>query len=428
MKYLYLLFFFATIITVNLKAQECDEISQAQGYASQIFYDIATKTSTSFSHEDWDIAFGVDGFSSAVLVNEGVASSQAAPPAQIALFASTSNDFATADTLEITDRLYNDEVSWEDGAFNIIADTADPFDLGWGSYSPATQTVTGDQVYFLLDRAGVYRKIVIESLISGTYTFRYANLDGTNEQTVSINKTDFAGKTMAYFSFANGVVDLEPDSWDLLFTRYVTPLPDGEGNILDYTVTGVLHNKGITVAELSGVDPFNESVPSDENQYETALDVIGFDWKSFDLGTFSWNIPDDLVYFVRKADGTIYRMQFVDFQGSSTGITTVCSVDEGLISSLDRLPAFAESVSLFPNPARQFTHLQITTKLSGNAKGKLTLLNAFGQVIPGTQHQVALVPGENKLALDLNKIPSGQYLVQLCLADSVIVQPLVITQ
>ncbi|MEL6357993.1 MAG: HmuY family protein, partial [Bacteroidota bacterium] len=308
MKTLLLIPICSLALTISLNAQ-FQQVTQGAGYANQVYYDIATNTSTTITHEDWDIAFGVSGFSSSVVVNEGVISSQSDPAQQIELYASSATDFTTADTSQITERIHNNEVSWEAGAFNHVAIPGDPFDLGWGSYNPATQTVNGSRVFFLLGRDGVYRKLMIESLISGVYTFRHALLDGSEEMMVTVDKTAFIGKNMAYYSFNDGVVDLEPTDWDLLFTRYTTPLPDDEGNILQYTVTGVLHNIGIGVAELSGVDPETTETPLSKDEYDETLNVIGFDWKSFDLSTFSWSIPEDLVYFVRNEEDQVWRIQ-----------------------------------------------------------------------------------------------------------------------
>ncbi|MEL6275224.1 MAG: HmuY family protein, partial [Bacteroidota bacterium] len=180
MKTLLLIPICSLALTISLNAQ-FQQVTQGAGYANQVYYDIATNTSTAITHEDWDIAFGVSGFSSSVVVNEGVISSQSDPAQQIELYASSATDFTTADTSQITERIHNNEVSWEAGAFNHVAIPGDPFDLGWGSYNPATQTVNGSRVFFLLGRDGVYRKLMIESLISGVYTFRHALLDGSED-------------------------------------------------------------------------------------------------------------------------------------------------------------------------------------------------------------------------------------------------------
>ncbi|MEM9835473.1 MAG: hypothetical protein AAF828_03170 [Bacteroidota bacterium] len=162
-----------------LRAQ-LQQVSQGNGYAEQIFYSIEDGSTTAITHDEWDIAFGVNIFTSAIFVNEATASGGAPGSVQgVELYASTATDFATADTSMITEQLHNDEASWSAGAFNLIAVAEDPFDLGWGRYNTQTQAVTGNRIYFIVDRTGAYRKLMINSLASRVYTFTYANLDGS---------------------------------------------------------------------------------------------------------------------------------------------------------------------------------------------------------------------------------------------------------
>jgi hypothetical protein len=401
------------------------EISQGPGYSQQVFVDLDTRTTTAIDLTDWDIAFGVAGFSSAIFVNEGVVSSQTDSPPQVELYASSATDFATADTTAITERIYNDEASWAAGALNHVATPGDPFDLGWGSYSPATQTVTGSRIFFLRGRDQVWRKLFIESLAGGVYTFHYANADGSEEQTTTVDKADFSGKTLAYFSFSAGVRDLEPATWDLTFTRYTTPLPDGEGNLLDYTLTGVLHNTGVRVAELSGVDPATVAVPTDLTAYNDTLDAIGYDWKEFDLNTFTWNIPDDLVYFVRRADGRTFRLQFIDFEGAATGLSVALLSDEGTVTDVADLPTGIEAATLYPNPVRTTTFVELHSRVAYD-RATLAVFSASGQAT-GIRTAVRIAAGPNRIPLDLASLPRGHYFVRLQLgAEAVLVRPLVV--
>ncbi|PHI21909.1 hypothetical protein CEQ90_01065 [Lewinellaceae bacterium SD302] len=413
----------SSFFTTKVSAQ-FQQITQGPGYNQQVFFDLATSTSTAIEHEDWDIAFSVAPFSFAVFVNEGVISSQTTPALAVELYGSTATDFATADTTSITERLYNDEISWEAGAFNHLANPADPFDLGWGTYSPATQTAAGSRIFFIADRSGQYRKLEIQSLAGGTYTFRYADLDGGNEETVSLNKSDYLGKNLAYFSFDAGTQDLEPANWDLLFTRYTTPLDDGNGNILQYTVTGVLHNAEVDVAELTGVDPETVALPTATEAYSDQLDVIGYDWKTFDLGTFAWSIPEDLVYFVRDEEERVWQIQFIDFEGSSTGVTTFTVTDEGVVSATTELPGFATEASLFPNPASGQTNLSI--ELPRAATGQIDLINQLGQTVGAAGQDVELSSGNNQIAVDISGLSAGNYFLRLSVGNEILVRHLTV--
>lgn len=425
-RYILALSIVCAMVFTWLPAQTVYEVSQGQGYANQIFFELSTGETTSVSLEDWDIAFGVGPFASGIVVNEGIASGGGpSEDGLVEAYGSTSTDFATADETMIGEQLYNDESSWDFGAFNTVANPQNPLDLGWGIYNPATQTVNGDRVFFVKNRAGVYYKFQFQSLASGVYTFRYAKTDGSNETTVTINKADFVGKTMAYFSFEDGVVDLEPASWDLVFTRYATPLQAGP-SVVQYVLTGALHNAGVGVAEVFGeeVNPATEPVPENIDDYDTALDVIGYNWKTLaSTNPVTYEIPDDLVYFVRDAEERVWRLQFIDFD-ASLGINTFSIVDEGLLSAITELPSFAAEAVLFPNPAVGTANLSLN--LRSAATGQLDLVNSLGQTVANSRRTVDLLAGENQISIDLNGVPAGNYFVRLNAGNETLVRHLIV--
>ncbi|MTB53140.1 HmuY family protein [Lewinella sp. W8] len=409
--FLPLLLVFVTPFTLTAQFLE---VNQGPGYANAVYLDLATNTTTEVALDAWDIAFAVGGRSSGVLVNEGVASSRTEATPEVELYLTSSTDFATADTSMIIGRIYNGEASWEDGAFNSVASPGDPFDLGWGSYSPATQAVLGTRVFYVLTRDGAYHKVMVSSLAGGEYTFVYETLtDGegvdVSTDTVRINKSDYVGKTLVYFSFAEGLKDLEPENWDLLFSRYTTPLDDGEGNILEYTVTGVLQNEGISVAELSGVDPATAAPPA-EGTFSDSLTTIGHDWKLFDLNTFQYVIPDDLVYFVRTAD-SLYRIQFIDFTGASMGISTLEMNNEGALTNVSELPVAVESSRLFPNPTPGVAMLEVDLKEAAN-QARLDIFDVNGRLVSTTSLS-GLNAGRNRIEVPSLDLPRGNYLIRL---------------
>lgn len=408
MRYVSFLILFTTL-NGGLIAQ-FHQIEQGPGYASAVYLDLADRSTTEVPHTAWDIAFTVSGRGTGILINEGVLSSQATPAAGVELYLSTAQNFETADTNERGNRLYNEETSWEAGAFNAAATPGEPLDLGWGSYDPATQTVVGSRTFLIKTRDGWYHKVLVESLAANVYTFIHSSVEGSSPDTVLVDKAEFGGKTLAYFSFADGLLDLEPADWDLLFTRYVTPLPDGQGDTLDYTVTGVLQNQGVSVARLAGVDPLNVEAPTNAGAYSDTLDVIGYDWKDFDLDNFAWTIPEDLVYFVQTPNST-YRLRFVDFEGGSTGVSTFSVAGEVGTTGLAPLPGQVSASQLFPNPTT--THATLTVKSRLATPGAwLEVTDLAGRSLHRTRVP-ALSVGLNQLTVPTHRLPAGHYLVRL---------------
>jgi hypothetical protein len=386
------------------------------------YYNINDGETVSHSHTAWDIAFNVGQQGSSIFVNEAVASAMGPPLPAVELYLTNSIDFETADTADMT-RIYNNEISWAEGAFNHVKDDADPFDLGWGSYNPSNNSVTGTRIFAVKLRNGSIKKLEIELLSDGIYTFQYANLDGNNEESISIDKSDYTDKTLAYFSMENSeALDLEPENWDLVFTRYVTPLPDGTGGILDYTLTGVLHNSGVEVAQADGVDPEDVDSEDYEDSYTTQLDEIGFDWKDFDLGTFQWAIVADRVYFVKTVNDELWKLWFFDFEGSSTGVS---SIQKTFVSDLVNVEDEFEnlqSFNIFPNPATDLVNVAFELETTDKT-GILSLTNQLGQTV--LQKTTAIQNGLNIQQIPFN-LPAGVYHLSLQIQNEVITRPLII--
>jgi len=397
--------FFAFLLTSNLLiAQTFEEVSIGAGYANTTFYNLSDGAQTTISHVEWDIAFGGAAQGASVFVNEAAASSSS----ETQLFLTSSTDFAEVDTAGM-ERILNEENTWEAGAFNHVADATNPFDYGWGTYSTDTHTISGTRVFAKKLRDDSYKKLKIQSLASGTYTFRYANLDGTNEVTQTVAKADFTDKTLAYYSFADeAVLDLEPANWDLMFTRYYTVLNDGTSQV-DYIVTGFLSNKGVKVARAEGVDPETVDATIYENDYSEQLNIVGHDWKGFDLETFSWVIPEDLVYFVKTQESELYQVQFIDFTGSSEGTATLGKTFLGITSVENIDNTSSQEVNVFPNPTSDFLNITFNTNTSAS-NSKVLIFNTLGQIIK--TEDFATTTGENTFNLSLD-LPQGTYTVLL---------------
>ncbi|MEM9935303.1 MAG: hypothetical protein AAF824_16890, partial [Bacteroidota bacterium] len=359
-------------------------VSMGEGYGNQVFYSLSTGESVTYPLTTWDVAFSVDRFDASVFVNEAVNNSRSNPIPEVEAFFTVATDFETADTMDIIERIFNPEVSWSQGAFNAMLNPEDPFDLGWGAYNPVNNTVSSSKIFFVKLRSGTYKKFEIMSLAGGEYTVRYANLDNTEEMMHTINKDDFAGKTLAYLSIEqDSVMDLEPASWDMTFTRYWTPLEDTPG--VDYMVTGIITNTGVQVAQVDDVeDPETTAFADYEASLtDSTLYLIGHDWKSFDLGSFSWSIPNKVFFVKAAASDSVWKLTFLDFEGSGTGVTALKRTFAGVISTSTSIGNTFEQVSsyrVYPNPSTgAFT---VDFDLSQNiSEARLDIRNHLGQSI-----------------------------------------------
>ena len=401
---------------VVLQAQESQAISTGSGYNQQSFVNLAAGTEHRVANASWDIAFTVAPQDAGVFINESVGSTSGALPIQA--FFTLNEDFnVVLDPSSIEEfPLYNRELSWSYGALNEYREVGNPDDFGWGVYNQATQEINGLYVYAIKLRDGSYLKFQIQSLINGVYTFRYAHLDGSGEVTKTISKADHAGKMLAYFSFASGeTVDVEPSGgFDLLFCRYFALLQQGADSV-QYLVTGILSAAGVEVAEANHVDPLTVQFPDYADSLSSNLEIIGYDWKFFDLNAFEWILPLDLIYFVKTRDDRVWKLRFVEFQGSSTGTAVFEKTDLGIISSVEQPGSPLSEFLVYPNPASNEVNVLYALNNNLTPEVKVQILDASGRTID--QYATRAATGLNVFTIQRDDLHSGMYFIRLIVGE-----------
>lgn len=342
--------FFTLIIAIaatNIYAQTIinDSVSIGAGYANQIWYSLQNDEQGTSPKNNWDIAFATDGYGSSIFINSVAGT-------KLWLYPNgDTSTWATLDTMGLSTwtGLSNSDTSWAVGAFDGTMDASNQFDLGWGVYNMVNHFVVGDSLYVVKLADDSYHKLWILQLGSGTYTFRTADLDGSNERTDSLVKADFAGKNFGYFSLQNhATVDREPlaSDWDLTFTQYTALLP-GQG---PYTVTGALTNNNVTVAKAAGVD--TSIIDYDTLAFSSLINAIGYDWKSYNGSGYA--VTDSLVYFVKDVNDSMWKVIFTGFSGSSTGTFNFSKEKLATVvvpTGIDQSASRQSSLSVYPNPA-----------------------------------------------------------------------------
>ncbi len=410
-----------------LKAQETveDIVSIDEGYSSQTFYRLSNGNKTSVPEDDWDIAFEQDGQTGAIRINSAN---------QVQLITVPNATITDWENLSITNeevddltKMYNSSSKWFYGAFNANNVTTEPFDLGWGVYNIVTHNVIGDSLHVLKLPGNNYRKVWIESLIDRVWTFHHANLDGSDELTVTINQDDFPDKNFVYYSFAdNAIIDREPHTglWDLLFTRYSTLVVQDTVS-LRYPVTGVLGNVNTQLIKAQGVD--TETVDYADYTFGDDISTIGWDWKEFNTSVGQYMIEEDLAFFAMTQYGEIYKLIFTGFGGSETGnflftkqLITVTAVSDLQTPSLG-------SLAVQPNLATAQTNITILYNINENSNlqnANIQVYNVSGQLV----HQAAVSPlaGFRQHQLAANTLSKGMYIVQLNLDGYQATQKLIV--
>jgi hypothetical protein len=402
---------FALMISAMIMAQSTVEVYTGADYANENYYSFTLEELNISPRNNWDIAFATDNFDVCVQANNG---------AGVEVFTYPNGDITAWDNIDTTGMyswtpLYNSIEDIELGAFNANQIVGDDFDYGWGRYNMTTHKITGDSLFIVKTIAGNYKKfwIVTANPLGGinTWDFKYADLDGSNEQSITINADDYKEMNFVHYSIDNNdYVAKEPASteWELLFTRYYD-------YTIPYYVTGVLANtKRVTLQQVDDVDQasFETYVEAD---FMPNYAEIGSDWKTFNMSTFTYDVDAARVYFAKvlnadATDSTYYKLYFTNFSGSSDGMYTFIQkdlTDHNSVSEIQGLELF----DIYPNPAN--TYIRLISDANKNLQYQITDIS--GKLILEGQ----LEKGFNQESINIADLRSGVYHISLISNDGI---------
>lgn len=388
---------FTTALINNISAQVVnDSVAIAPGYMNQSYYNLQSGEVSNISNNDWDLAFDVSAFGAAIRLNRRIDNIYVAP-------IDTADWLGLDTTGYITWDEYSDGYdAWANGALNAPADPEVAEDLGWGLYNTITHATIGNRIFLVKQSGGEFKKLWIKKLASGTYTFVHANIDNTEEATVTILKADYSDKNFIYYELSTAtIVDREPASteWDLVFTNYVAEVaPD-----YYYGVTGVLINNQTLVFRSSTLPVEDATYLGGE--FSSIISTIGYDWKSFNMETFTYDIADSLCYFIQTQTGDVWKLVFSGFNGSSDGKMYFSKekIETASITSFE-----GSSILCYPNPSKEIIHVSVL----GQNLDQIELYDSNGQLLFSTNN----IASTNS-QIDLTNYSNGIYFLRVTMLD-----------
>ena len=386
-------------ISLNLFSQN-QSISLLPSYTNQSFYSLENGEVANLNNTDWDLAFSTATMSSSIRINAGMGTELCSYPLGDTTDWNTFNSSNLSNWLPI----YNSDTNWFVGAFD--KNSTSMFDMGWGMYSMITHHVTGDSLYAIKTIGGDWKKLWIQKLANDEYSFKYANLDGTNEINTSVSKLNYSDKNFIYYSLdQNSVLDREPNSidWDITFTKYIT-LVQG----MPYGVTGVMSNEGVQVAQVDNLPDPNSYSDYSQHLMNTEINTIGYDWKSFDMSTFSYSVEPYRCYFVKDLQDKVWRIIFTSFEGSSTGNIEFNTQEMTSPSSISELQSDISTFEIYPNPITD-NNLTIVFDNSFN-ETQLEILTVAGKQVFDKNINGA---GFQAKSFNLPNLDKGLYIVSI---------------
>lgn len=275
-------------------------------YDTQIFVDLGTESIVkTVSRDAWDIAFD----------------------ARPGMWEIHLNAARFMRALAIEGQSFENVTSVASGApWQTDAPTAAPDSMAlrrWADLSSGTPVV--NNVVFVIDLGftpqGVTmgrKKMQIQSVNNEGYTVRMANLNNTQDTTLTIARVQDRSFSYLKIHADNPFPDIEPPkaSWDLVFTQYTgRVLNNSTGIYEEYSVNGVLINPYMVEVARDFSTPFMDIIFSDIANYTftTVRDVIGYDWKTFSFDTESYVVEINRVFIIKDTGGLYYKLRFIGF-------------------------------------------------------------------------------------------------------------------
>lgn len=399
----------------NSFAQPVSEtVSMQAQYQQQVFYNLENGIIKSESVTNWDIAFAVSGngaAGSAILLNETNATLWAYP--------GDTSEWSTFDTTNYStwERLLNTDTSWTNGAFNVYRGANGMFDMGWGILNPQNNYWTfGDSLYLIKLADNSFKKLWIVSLKTGTWEFKYANVDGSNEQTITFNKNSYPNRNFVYFSIINNqLIDREPDNttWELTFVKHTDYISYANQYV---GVTSVFSNVNVWSAKGNYPDFVTaNAATSPQTAFTKNINNIGREWKKYSSAN-GWEVYDTIAYFVNNLDSTkLFRIVFTGFGGMANG-DTYFDIEEITTTSLDEKLSFI-NFEFYPNPANENINIRVSDNVNHL---QANILDITGKTLKTS----LLINTLNELYV--GNLPSGIYLLQLLTDKEQITKKLII--
>ena len=358
------------ICAFGLQAQQNIGISMGPSYMYDIYYSLENGITEAVERTNWELAFSTNAYETNIRINSGNA---------VALYEVSTDISAWNTSTSLSSnsiQLRNSNTDWTQGAF--VVNQSGALNYGWGDYNMTTHIIEGSRIYIITYGTNT-KKMIINSLEMGAYTFTIANLDGSDEEQITLDVNQYNNKKFIYYSLENmEVVDREPvsNSWDLLFTKYEEDLNNDIANPLEYEqayfVTGVLTN-GNLIAQYEGSTEDNSNIMDLDTTRN--INAIGYDWKEYS-GSFVM-VSDRSYYIADQNEQSVYKIIFESFSGQSSGNISFNILETEQLMSAQEYDLSSDEINIYPNPSSGVFFLDL--KSSSNIN--ITVKNLAGQTI-----------------------------------------------
>ena len=272
-----------------------NQVEMGTDYGQQIYFDLESNSVVKTNLKtDWDISFECSEDGWHILLNTSLGGAA-----------------ANMNTTDFASVISENNANWNwDHQKGYLDSTA------IGDYRGSNNVYIIDRGYDLSGNQIGYKKAVFNQINNQSYEIRVANLDGSDENTVIINK-DINVNFIAFSFDSNSIVDIEPnkEDWDLLFTQYIHVFSNPT---LPYLVTGVLLNRYNTSSVMDTVSTFEQITIDNIPNYtfSSNLNTIGYDWKTYSFSNSNFTVLPEKNYIIKTQIEAYYKLHFIDYYNS----------------------------------------------------------------------------------------------------------------
>jgi len=153
----------------------------------------------------------------------------------------------------------------------------------------------------------------------------------------------------------------------------------------------------------------------------TEINSIGYDWKSFDMSTFSYSVEPYRCYFVKDLQDKIWRIIFTSFEGSSTGNIEFNTLEMTSSTSISELQSDISTFEIYPNPITD-NNLNVVFDISSD----ISELNIFDITGKNIYNEIFNSKGFQAKSISIPNLNNGIYVVTLSSKGSIFQKKLVV--
>lgn len=285
-----------------------DSVVIGEQYQEVIFYDFETKSVVATAKvDDWDLSFESNDSGTHIFLNGGKT-------------LNGGNGVWVYNTHQTQFSAVKSVVGIKDADYLFDAPCGLPDSTAFGTwYTGSLQNgnlQSKNDIYIVKLDPTNYIKCKIKNCTLNGYQIECAPLTADTATVYTIAKDK--NKNCVYVNWSNNTlrqVTMEPNknTWDIVFTRFRHIYYDL--NNFPYIVNAVLINPYQTLVAADSVTGYQQikSYNYPGIQWVPNRNIIGFDWKSYDIQSGRYKVNPNKGYLVKTNNGNYFKMHFLDF-------------------------------------------------------------------------------------------------------------------